>query len=211
MDWSDDVSYSVHDIEDAIHGGHMDVRILESAAGRSEVIELARSWYGENFTVAGLDEALTRLRELPEWPTNYDGTLPSLAAMKNLTSALIGRFCLAATQATRATHGPGPHTRYSAHVIVPEQSRFEVTALKALAARFVMSRAGAEQVYQRQRDLIAELVAAIGAAPERTLDSVHIGLWRHANRDSERHRIIIDQVAALTDVSVGQWHERLCS
>ena len=116
MDWSDDVSYSVHDIEDAIHGGHMDVRIMESADGRSEVVEIARSWYGEHFSPEGLDQALVHLQELPAWPGGYDGTLASLAAMKNLTSTLIGRFCVAAAEATRAQFGPGPLTRYAAEI-----------------------------------------------------------------------------------------------
>ena len=113
MDWADDVSYSVHDVEDAIHGGHMNVGIMASVSGRSEVIDLARDWYGSHFTPDGLDAALTRLQTLPQWPAGYDGTLRSLAAMKNLTSTLIGRFCQAATQATtpktrpQCTSAPG--------------------------------------------------------------------------------------------------------
>lgn len=211
MDWADDVSYSVHDIEDAIHGGHMDIDIMSSASGRSEVIDIAREWYGHGYSADGLDAALTRLQVLPEWPAGYDGTLRSLAAMKNLTSTLIGRFCQAAADATRAQSGEGDLQRYGGDLVVPGDSRYEVTALKALAARFVMNRSGADEVYRRQRALVADLVSAISADPERTLDPLHLDLWRQADDDQARLRIVIDQVASLTDVSVGHWHHRLCS
>lgn len=209
MDWADDVAYSVHDVEDAIHSGHMDVAILESAGGRGEVVELARTWYGQHFTVDGLESALLRLAALPEWPARYDGSLRSLAAMKRLTSTLIGRYCQSATTATRAHAGGSDLSGHGARLIVDEDSRYEVTALKALAARFVMTRAGAEMAYAEQRDLVADLVTAIAAAPEVRLDPLHRGLWRDADDDSGRFRVVIDQVASLTDVSLAAWHAAL--
>ena len=145
------------------------------------------------------------------WPSGYDGTLASLAAMKNLTSTLIGRFCVAAAEATRAHFGPGPLTRYAADLVVPEQFRYEVTALKALAARFVMNRSGAEEMYGRQRQLVADLVGALAADPETRLDAVHADLWRGAADPAGQFRVVIDQVASLTDVSVAGWHATLCA
>ena len=211
MDWSDDVSYCVHDIEDAIYGGHVDISILESPSGRSEIVEVARTWYGTNFEAQGLDEALVRVGNLPSWPGSFDGTLKSLSALKNLTSTLIGRFCVSAQQATQSQHGTDPLTRYDANLIVPELSRYEVTALKALAARFVMNRQGADVVYSRQRQQISELVAVISAAPEQHLDRFHKDLWLNAHSDSAKSRVVIDQVAALTDVSLVQWHTITCT
>ncbi len=210
MDWSDDVSYCVHDIEDAIHEGHVEVSILDSDSGRSEIVAIAREWYGNEFDANVLDAALHRLNSLVSWPRNYDGTLKSQAAIKNLTSQLIGRFCLAAQQATQAQYGDQPLTRYAANLVVPVESRYEVTALKALAARYVMTRAGAEVEYSRQRQLIADLVGVVSLAPEKHLDSIHADLWKTAQSDRERKRAVIDQIASLTDVSLAQWHQNLC-
>lgn len=211
MDWSDDVSYCVHDIEDAIYGGHLDVGILGSSNGQSEIIAIAREWYGKHFDESGLEDALNRLAKLPSWPSHYDGTLGSLAQLKNLTSTLIGRFCLSAQVATRAVYGPEPLTRYSADLVIPQESRYEVTALKALAARFVMTREGVDQMYFQQRQLIKDLVEAISQDPEKSLDTFHRNLWVQAPDSTSQFRVIIDHVASLTDVSVQQWHDMLCA
>ena len=208
MDWADDVAYSVHDIEDAVHAGHIDVGILESHSGRSEVVEIAQQWYGENFAAQGLDDALIRISNLASWPESFDGTLHSMAALKNLTSTLIGRFCLAASRATREHYGDTVLTRYGADLVVPDEARYEVTALKALAARFVMNREGATAFYAAQRHMIQDLHSVLASDPERHLEPLYADLWR--NSEVGRERVVVDQIAALTDVSLTQWHATLC-
>ena len=209
MDWSDDVSYSVHDVEDAVFAGHVNIDILKSKTGRSEIIEVAQNWYGNEFAVELLDEALLRISSLPSWPNSFDGTMASLASLKNLTSTLIGRFCLAAQKATQAKFGSKPLTRYSADLIVPDDARYEVTALKALAARYVMNRDGADQMYARQRQQIHDLVGVLSLDPMAGLDRFHKELWVNADSSQSKARVVIDQVAALTDVSLVHWHAKL--
>jgi dGTPase len=208
MDWSDDVSYSVHDIEDAVFAGHVNIDILKSATGRSEIVEVAQNWYGKDFVSDQLDAALIRISQLPSWPTSFDGTMHSLAALKNLTSTLIGRFCIAAQKSTQAQFGTTALTRYAADLVVPAEARYEVTALKALAARYVMNRAGAEQMYARQRQQIHDLVGVITEDPMAGLDRFHKELWQSATSSDTQTRVVIDQVAALTDVSLVQWHSK---
>ena len=211
MDWSDDVSYCVHDIEDAVFAGHVNIDILKSSTGRSEVVEVAQKWYGADFQKAELDAALVRVSTLPSWPASFDGTMRSLGELKNLTSTLIGRFCIAAQQATQAEYGQRPLTRYEASLVVPAEARYEVTALKALAARFVMNRAGADELYARQRQQIMDLVEFLNQDPEANLDRFHTDLWLAAESPEAKFRVVIDQVAALTDVSLVQWHQRSCT
>ena len=209
MDWSDDVSYCVHDVEDAVFAGHVNIDILKSKTGRSEIIEVAQSWYGIEFESDQLDAALIRISSLPSWPTSFDGTMNSLAALKNVTSTLIGRFCIAAQKATQATFGTDPLTRYAANLVVPGDARYEVTALKALAARYVMNRDGADQMYARQRQQIHDLVGVLSLDPMVGLDRFHAELWVNAQSPEGKARVVIDQVAAPTDVSLVQWHTRL--
>jgi len=214
MDWSDDVAYCVHDVEDAVHAGLLDLTTLDSPDVRAEVAKTALRYYARDAEAAEIDEALIRLRAMPFWPTHYDGTHTSLAAMKNFTSSLIGRFSEAAQSATEERFGTATNghrlTRYSATLEVPRRERIEVAAMKAIATRFVIQRDGAEVIYRKQRDLIAELVSALSAAGGDALDP-----WLHedfaaAQDDAARLRVVIDQVASLTDHSVVVWHRRHC-
>ena len=137
-----------------------------------------------------------------------------LAALKNLTSQLIGRFCTAAEAATRERFGPGRLTRYAADLIVPREQRLEVAVLKAVANRWVMQRRGADEVYARQREIVHELVAAVRLGAPGTLDAsmrpAYDAAVGAADPDAAHLRVVVDQVASLTDRSVLTWHARLC-
>ena len=99
-------------------------------------------WYAADAEAGELSAALDRLVVLPWWPAGYDGSLRDLAALKDMTSSLIGRLCTAADEATRAEFGPGRLTRYGASLIVPREQRMEVAVLKAIANLWVMQRLG---------------------------------------------------------------------
>ena len=145
------------------------------------------------------------------WPQSLDGTTQSLAALKNLTSELIGRFCVAAQEATRAAAGDGPLTRYTADLVVPRQQRLECALLKAVAMHYVMGREGAAQAQALERELLTELVHAVERGAPATLDPQLRQSWHAAATDAERRRVVIDQEASLTDTSARAWHHRLTS
>ena len=212
MDWADDVAYSVHDLEDALVAGHLDIHALQGAGAVGDpegLIGVARE-YAPDADLADLGAAVDRLTALAFWPSSYDGSLRDLAALKNLTSQLIGRFCTAAELATRERHGSGRLTRYAADLVVPNEQRLEVAVLKGIANRWVMQRAGAEPVYAGQREVVQELVAAISRTAPESLDPVLRTAYDAASDDAEQLRVVIDQVASLTDRSVVAWHQRLC-
>ena len=45
MDWSDDVAYSVHDVEDAVASGRLDLRRLRDAVDVEQVLAVAGGMY----------------------------------------------------------------------------------------------------------------------------------------------------------------------
>ena len=211
MDWADDVAYSVHDVEDAVHSGHLDLATVALSPQRERLIALAVTEYASDRSPSDLGSALDRLTALKFWPRAYDGSQQSLAALKNLTSYLIGRFCQAADSATRAEFGDGPLTRYEANLLVPQDIRDEVAVLKAMAMLYVMQRAGAESMYLEQRQLIAQLVDALQRRGGESLEPWLRPAWSAARDDqAQRLRVVVDQVASLTDISVREWHARLC-
>ena len=212
MDWSDDVAYSVHDLEDGLQAGLITLKALRDPAEQRAVAGLTAAEYCApgSVTVDELSEVFAGLLTLPCWPAGFDGGLESLAALKNLTSELIGRFCRSAQDATLAAAGRGRLTRYAADLVVPRQQRLECALLKGVTARYVMARAGAAASQARERELIAELAAAVEAGAPATLDPVFRPGWEAAGTDAARRRVVVDQIASLTDTSANAWHRRLC-
>ncbi|MFE7315482.1 deoxyguanosinetriphosphate triphosphohydrolase [Streptomyces sp. NPDC057555] len=220
MDWSDDVAYSVHDVEDGLHAGHLDPNVLLADPERAEIFALAAGRYAPGADEAALAAALDRLLEQEWWPHGYDGTALAQARLKDATSQLIGRFCLAAEGATRARwrhfgEGAGPGggagrlTRYGVELVVPAETRLECAVLKAVADRYVIQRPDQEALRADQRVVIAELAEALLARAPDGLDPQFRSLFDAAADDTARMRAVIDQIAALTDASARNLHARL--
>lgn len=209
MDLADDVSYSVHDVEDAVVGGRLELEWLARADARAAVVEQVHAWYG---TAVGADELQAAMQRLPHvegWVTGFDGSRRALAALKDMTSQLIGRFAGAAIDATRALHGPGRLTRYAASLVVPQSTVAEILVLKGLAATYVMAPREGEPLYRRQRELVADLVEVLAERAPVSLEPPFAADWAAAADDAARLRVVVDQVASLTDVSAGEWHARM--
>lgn len=208
MDWSDDIAYSVHDLEDAVVAGHLHLDRLADREEGTALVALAASRCA-GVDPADLDAALRRLVALPFWPAGYDGSHRSLAALKNATSQLIGRFARAAEVATREAHGRGPLTRYDADLVVPAEVRLECEVLKAVADRYVMSSPQATRRYAAQRRLVHDLVQLVADGAPAALDPILRPEYLDAADDAARLRVVLDQVASLTDSSATAWHQRL--
>jgi dGTPase len=210
MDWADDVAYSVHDVEDAVVGGHLSLAVLAGGADREAIAELAASTYIDAETHE-IFEAMDRLSQLQYWPGVFDGSQQSLAALKNTTSQLIGRFCGAAQTETRKLFGPGYLTRYNASLMIPRGVEVEVAVLKTLANLFVMQRSGATEIYAQQQDTLKALATVLYAREGRDIETWLKPAWDRATTDGQRLRVVVDQIASLTDSSAVAWHQRLCT
>ncbi|MEW5356905.1 deoxyguanosinetriphosphate triphosphohydrolase [Streptomyces sp. 16-176A] len=210
MDWADDVAYSVHDVEDGLHAGHIDPDCLHAEPERQAVFEVAVGRYVPADTdPAELAEALDRLLAQEWWPHGYDGSAIAQARLKDATSQLIGRFCLAAEGATRQAFGGGRLTRYGAELVVPRSTRLECAVLKAVADRYVMQRAEQERLRADQRIVVAELAEALTARAPEALEPQFRALFTEAADDRARKRVVVDQIASLTDASARSLHARL--
>jgi dGTPase len=210
MDFADDVAYSVHDVEDGVVSGRIRLPRLADRDERLGVWQVVREWYVADATDDELDEAYHRLRTFGYWPDrDYDGHRRTLAALKDMTSQLIGRFCQAAQQATHAAYGGGRLTRYRADLVVPRQTRLEIAVLKGIAARYVMRSRERLRLLARQREIIHALVAALQARAPEGLDPQFRADFEAAPDDAARLRVIVDQVASLTDASALALHRRL--
>ena len=205
MDLADDVAYSVHDVEDGVVAGRLDLTALDPAA----VWDTTRDWYLPDAHDDDLRAALDRLRTVASWPTtSYAGTRRHLASLKNLTSDLIGRFCGDVQRATFAA-GDGPFVRYQADLVLPVETLLEIAVLKGIAAHYVMQAVDRVAALEHQREVLTELVATLGDRGPDALDRQYADDWRAAADDAARLRVVVDQVASLTDASAVARHARL--
>ncbi|WP_299447989.1 deoxyguanosinetriphosphate triphosphohydrolase [uncultured Phycicoccus sp.] len=209
MDWSDDVAYSVHDVEDAIASGWLDPRMLRDTTDVEAVLAVAARVYDPDLEADALGAALERVLASGAVPTGHDGSRRALAALKDMTSRLIGRFAVAVESATREACGDGPLVRHEATLVVPAEARAETVVLKAVAAHYVMHAAERVALYEAQREVVAELVAAFDSDPTRLDPDLRADHAAAPDADAAL-RVVIDQVASLTDVRALELHRRWC-
>ncbi|MEU4244646.1 deoxyguanosinetriphosphate triphosphohydrolase [Actinoplanes sp. NPDC026619] len=210
MDWADDVAYSVHDVEDGVHGGYLELRVLiDDPAERAALCaDVADSYSDEpaDALAVTLDQLLADPAVAPV--AGYDGTFDTQVALKRMTSILTGRFVASAIGATQSRYGTDPVRRYDADLIVPRTVRNQCALLKGMALRYVMRTRAAEDWYAQQRTILIELVDALTRTPAR-LDVVFGPLHAAAESDAAALRVVIDQVASLTDHAAVAWHRTL--
>ena len=200
MDIADDIAYSVHDIEDAIYGQHFSPLALDSEPEFKEVIKLAATEYAPEINEDNLNKALNSLIKQSWWVKSFTATQVDMAALKNMTSHLIGKFTEEIEQTTKAGNKAENFTRYNANLIVPLDTKAQIAVLKAVVNLFVMQRKGAAENYAKEQDLILNIVEGLQNSPQK-LDPQFKHQFDNAGSSKEAKRAVIDQVASLTDSS----------
>ena len=197
MDFSDDVAYSVHDYEDAIVNGFVDPALIAHPSHRDEVLHSLQSWgYPHADQLAA---AWDRLTTVAGWVSRFSPERSELAGLKNLTSTLIGRF--AQTASIDATGNV---------LDVPDSTRAEIMVLKGIVQFHVMSDTARQPIYTHQRALLQSLADAVEKNPS-LFDPAFAGDWAAADTVAARKRVVVDQIASLTDQSATAWCERICT
>ena len=209
MDFADDVAYSVHDFEDAIVSKFIDVRVLADRSNDAELIQKIADWNGDKISKFALSEALERLRSHTFWLADFDHSPSGLGTLKNLTSALIGSLVSRTVEEIREAAITDSIVRFGAILVIPFEVQAEISVLKGIVSAFLMSSEARRPFYEWQRGLLTELADALLASNGANLDAYSSLAWHTAGDEAERHRVIVDQIACLTDQSALTLHHRL--
>jgi dGTPase len=209
MDFADDVAYSIHDFEDAVVGGFINLEELNDSAHLPDLTKKIITWSGGAVSEPEVIEALARLKSSTYWLTSYDGTVRAQGTLKNLSSLLIGSLVRKSTDATIEASDSVVLVRYQGSLVVPSQVKAEIAVLKGITSAFLMTHETRRPFYEWQRAILTELADALLSLNGEGLDSYCQLSWSKAKDEREKYRVILDQVACLTDLSALNLHNKL--
>ncbi|WP_092149689.1 deoxyguanosinetriphosphate triphosphohydrolase [Corynebacterium mycetoides] len=198
MDCSDDIAYSVHDVEDGIVSGRVDLNVLWDLVELAALAAKGAKAFGG--TADELIDAAARLRSLPivSAAADFDFSLSGYVTLKKMTSELVGRYVGAVITATEAAND-GPIGRMHGSLVIPPEAEAEVRLLKTVAVLYVMDMPAHIARQDRQRNRIVRVYDYLSAGAPGSLDTMFAAWWHEANTDAERERVIIDQIASMTE------------
>src|SRR5690606_14590379 len=105
--------------------------------------------------------------------------------------------------------------RYSGHVVVPRVVETEIAVLKGIMGQAIVTIDARKGVYKEQRRVLGRLADslwstdALWSAGADVLEPAFAADFLAATTDAQRARVVVDQVASLTDQSAVDWHNRL--
>jgi len=203
MDWSDDIAYSVHDVEDGIISRRISLNVLWDLVELAQLAEKGAKAFGG--TADELLEAADSLRNLSVINAigDFDYSLRDYANLKKMTSELVGRYVGATVGATSEANAEliASNTlgRMHGDLVVPKQAEAEVKLLKTIAVLYVMDEPAHLARQDRQRERIYRVYDYLVAGAPGSLDATFRLWWEQADSDAARDRAIIDQIASMTE------------
>jgi dGTPase len=154
MDWADDITYAVHDVEDLYRAGLVpSERLHDSKTARRDFAERVHArWLsrGKQANIEDIDRALLVFPTLFGSSGPYDGTSSQRIAIRMFTSALIGRY----VNWTRLEYSSSAGTWT---MVIDQSARAEVDVLKELTWRYVIERPALASQQHGQKKVIREL------------------------------------------------------
>jgi dGTPase len=187
MDFSDDVSYSVGDVEDTVITSKYDLTFLEKNA--DEIIDIAQKFYAKEASNGQLKKAVKTLVALPFWVKQYIGDDKNVASIKNMTSELIARFVSSVFIEKQK-------------LVVPAKTQNEIAILKAFSYLYFINTPAQQKLKLKQRKLIENVFNIYSKTPAKMKKSFYYEYKKASGNKMLQKRIIIDQIASLTDVSL---------
>jgi dGTPase len=204
MDWADDVTYAVHDMDDFYRAGLIPLdRLCElekELADLQGYLGIREPSKGDALVAAS--EGL--FRRLLSINTRYRGVAEERINLRGIGSALITRYINAVSVEPTASGGWALH--------IPDTYRDEVAVLKALTWKYVIERPSLAVIQRGQRRVISELFDFYLEESERPPYSAlppAYGERLESASTRERMRTVVDLIASLTEAGALEIYRRM--
>lgn len=211
MDWADDITYSVHDLEDFFRAGRIPLHLL----GRADSPE--QQAFFDNVFERRIDdvefeskdqikEVFTQLLTIFPLTAAYNGSALHRSALRYFTGFLIGRYINAA-RIENLEIGP--------KLVIDEALQVEVKMLKELTWTYVIEGSSLAAQQHGQKKIVAELYKIYS---DSALDPKNWAIFPmyyreklQSNQDNlvELQRIPLDLIASMTENQAIAMYHRL--
>jgi dGTPase len=204
MDWADDVTYAVHDVDDFYRAGLIP---LDRLRGDQEELERFMAYMTRKQLDESVIEAAGKLREDQLGlgvGDPYEGRLEQRAGMRAAGGGLIGRY-VQSVEVREEESG--------LWFTVPDTLVAEVAMLKELTWYYVIDRPSLAILQEGQREVIRTLFDRYREGVEerefRLFPPGYIERLDAAETDAARVRAVIDLIAGMTELAAVQIYQRL--
>jgi dGTPase len=204
MDWADDITYAVHDMDDFYRAGLIPIDRLTGdpleRASFERYLHERHGQDGERYARAAdrlFDAVLTSVR------TRFAGLADERMNLRVVSSALISRYIAAPTLADQSEH---------AVFEIPVSMRDEVTVLKDLTWCYIIERPSLAVIQEGHRRIVHSLYDMYSTALEKGDRALLPPAFREraedAHNPAERERVVIDLIAGMTEASATEIYKQ---
>jgi dGTPase len=213
MDWADDITYSVHDVEDFYRAGRVPLHLLADRRYDKERRGFFEKAFARHADKKGiwadqksLEEAFNEVT-IGLFPLEgvYTGEWNERASLRGFTSELIGRY-VSATTIELQDGIPQLH--------IDQQRELEVAMLKELTWIYVIEAPELASQQEGQREVIEKLFniywdAAQGKRAQHLFPPYYRRALLDSANDQEKKRVAVDLIAGMTEEQALAMHNRL--
>jgi dGTPase len=211
MDWADDITYSVHDLEDFFRAGRIPLHLL-GRADSTEQRDFFKNVFERHIDDSEFQEGdkiknvFTQLLTLFPLTAAYNGSAKHRSVLRYFTGFLIGRYINAARIEFTGTNP---------QLIIDEALRVEVNMLKELTWTYVIEGASLAAQQHGQKKIISELYKIYSeSAVDKKNRAIFPMYYReklaiHEGDPTESQRIPVDLIASMTESQAVAMYHRL--
>jgi dGTPase len=213
MDWADDITYSVHDLEDFYRAGRVPLHLLGATDDRERKSffdsVIARHSMNKNSPfIKRIDEfekAFNEVSRLFPPMQEYRGSIKQRTSLRNFTGVLISRYI-------NATDVVQQEAQMS--IVIDSQLRDEVAMLKELIWTYVINDPALATPQLGQRHMVKHLFKVYTEASAKKEDRKIFPVYyqeslEKASTEPERIRICVDLIASMTETQVYRIYKRV--